>query len=104
MPQIVPDIEAMGGEGQTGVPLVAPIPIMVKLVWETASANCVSAGHGTGTAGQGQGNALGSKDGQGSTSNKKDPSSLQCFQCQGWGHMAQECATPARLLNQTRGD
>ena len=23
----------------------------------------------------------------------------QCFRCQGWGHMAQECATPAMQLN-----
>ena len=32
--QIVPGIEAVGGEGQTGVSLVTPIPIMVKLVWD----------------------------------------------------------------------
>ena len=38
------------------------------------------------------GNAQGSKDSQGDTSNRKDPSSLQWFRCQGWGHMAQECA------------
>ena len=69
---------------------------------QTASAHNVSTGHGTGTVGQGQGNAEGLKDGQGNASNK-DPSSLQCFQCQGWGHMARECATLANSLNQTRG-
>ena len=46
---------------------------------QTASACSVSAGCGTGTTGQSQGNAQGLKDGQGSISNKKDPSLLQCF-------------------------
>ena len=27
----------------------------------------------------------------------------QCFRCQGWGHMAQECATPAMQLNRQGG-
>ena len=27
----------------------------------------------------------------------------QCFRCQGWGHMAQECATPAMQLNREGG-
>ena len=57
-----------------------------------------------GTTGQSQGNAQGSKDGQGSLSNKKDPSSLQCFRCQGWGHMAWECSIPAKSWNQTGGN
>ena len=70
----------------------------------TATAQSVSAGHRTGTAGVVQGNAQGPKDGQGNASNKKDPSSLQCFWCQGWGHMAKECATPAKSLNQTGGN
>ena len=46
---------------------------------QTASACSVSAGCGTETTGQSQGNAQGPRDGQGSVSNKKDPSSLQCF-------------------------
>ena len=49
---------------------------------QTASAHSVSAGHGTGTAGQSQGDVQGPKDGQSSILNKKDPNSLQCFQCQ----------------------
>ena len=69
---------------------------------QTISAHSISAGHRTGTTGQSQGNAQGSKDNQGSTSNRKDTSSLQCFRCQGWGHMAWECATPAKTLNQSR--
>ena len=63
---------------------------------QTTSSHSASVGHGmrtTTTGGQGQ-NAQGSKDSKGSTSNRKDTSSLQCFRCQGWGHMAQECATP----------
>ena len=27
----------------------------------------------------------------------------QCFRCQGWGHMARECATPAMQLNREGG-
>ena len=71
---------------------------------QTTLAHSTSAGHRNGTTGQGQGNAQGPRDGQGNTSNKKDPSSLQCFQCQGWGHMAQQCATLAKSLNQNRGN
>ena len=70
---------------------------------QTASACSISTSHRTGTTGQSQGNAQGSKDTQGGTSNRKDTSSLQCFKCQGWGHMAWECATPAKTLNQSGG-
>ena len=37
------------------------------------------------------------------TTSKKESSSLQCFRCQGWGHMAQECATPSKSLNLAGG-
>ena len=30
-------------------------------------------------------------------------SSLQCYRCQGWGHMIRECATPAMQLNREGG-
>ena len=30
-------------------------------------------------------------------------SSLQCYRCQGWGHMARECTTPAMQLNREGG-
>ena len=29
----------------------------------------------------------------------RDSNTLQCFRCQGWGHMARECATPSKTLN-----
>ena len=64
---------------------------------QTISACSTYVGHGTGTTttgGQGP-NTQGSKEG---TSIRKDPSSLQCFRCQGWGHMVQECAIPAKTL------
>ena len=70
---------------------------------QTASVHSASVRHGTGTTttrGQ-RPNTQGSKEG---TSNRKDPSSLQCFRCQDWGHIAQECATPAKTLNQSGGN
>ena len=44
-------------------------------------------------------NSQGVKDKQEGTANRRDPSSLQCFRCQEWGHIAQECPTPAKTLN-----
>ena len=49
---------------------------------------------------QGRGNTQGPSGGQGA----KDPNSLQCFQCQGWSHMARDCATPANMFNKDRGN
>ena len=39
----------------------------------------------------------------GSTQGTRSSSSLQCYRCQGWGHMAKECATPAAQLNREGG-
>ena len=36
---------------------------------------------------------------QSSTQGARGSSSLQCYRCQGWGHMARECTTPAAPLN-----
>ena len=40
---------------------------------------------------------------QGGTQGNHGSSPLQCFRCQGWGHMARECATLATPLNQEGG-
>ena len=54
---------------------------------QAASTCSVCVGHSTGTTSTGsQGpNDQGSKEGM---SNRKEPISLHCFRCQGWGHMA----------------
>ena len=71
---------------------------------QTTSDYSISASCSTGTTSQGQEqSAQGSKASQGSTPNRKDPSSLQCFRCQGWGCKAQEYATLAKTLNQLGG-
>ena len=65
---------------------------------QAATACSTSVGCSTGTTStgsQGQ-NSQGSKEG---TSNRKEPSSLQCFRCQGLGHMAWKCATLDKSLN-----
>ena len=73
---------------------------------QTALVHSTSTGHGTGTTtsrDQGQ-STQGSKDKQEGTANRRDSSSLQCFRCQGQGHMAWECTTPAKILNQSEGE
>ena len=72
---------------------------------QTASVHSTPAGHSTGTTtsrDQGQ-NSQGAKNRWEGTASRKDPSSHQCFRCLGWGHMAWECPTPAKTLNQSRG-
>ena len=54
------------------------------------------------TASQSRGSTQASTGVQGNAQNAKDSSSLQCFRCQGWGHMARECATLAKPLNRDR--
>ena len=51
------------------------------------------------TASQDRGSTLAPTGAQGNAQNVKDSSGLQCFRCQGWGHMARECATLAKPLN-----
>ena len=41
--------------------------------------------------------------GQGNPQGARGSSSLQCYRCQGWGHMARECATPVAPLNREGG-
>ena len=40
---------------------------------------------------------------QSNTQGARGSSSLQCYRCEGWGHMARECATPTALLNREGG-
>ena len=40
---------------------------------------------------------------QSSTQGARGSSSLQCYRCQGWGHMARECTTPVAPLNREGG-
>ena len=55
------------------------------------------------TASEGRGSTQASTGAQGNAQNTKDPITLQCFRCQGWGHMARECATPSKQLNKDGG-
>ena len=50
-----------------------------------------------------KGNQIVQTNVQGSTQGAQSCSSLQCYWCQGWGHMARECATPAAPLNREGG-
>ena len=56
------------------------------------------------TASQDRGSIQMSTGTQGNAQNTKDPSTLQCFRCQGWGHMARECTTPSKPLNWDGGN
>ena len=70
---------------------------------QTTSTHSSSASSRVGTVPQGKWNTQRLNDGQGSVQNMEDPNSLQCFRCQGWGHMAGECTTPAKMLNRDGG-
>ena len=69
---------------------------------QTASTHGTSVGHSQSatSAGAPDSKAQGSTRGK---LGKKKPGSLQCFRCQGWGHMAWECATLAKSLNLAGG-
>ena len=73
---------------------------------QTAPDDSTPTGHGIGTTisgNKGQ-NSQGTNTRCEGTANRRDPNSLQCFRCQGWGNMAQECPTPATALNQSVGN
>ena len=50
-----------------------------------------------------KGNPTAQTNPQGNTQGARGSSSLQCYRCQGWGHMVRECATPVALLNREGG-
>ena len=50
-----------------------------------------------------KGNFNAQTNAQGNTQGARGSSSLQCYRCQGWGHMARECETPVAPLNREGG-
>ena len=66
---------------------------------QTTSAHSSSITNRAGVKSPCKGNQHAQNDVQGGTQGAQGSNSLQCFRCQGWGHMARECATPAALLN-----
>ena len=70
---------------------------------QTTSAHSSSITNKGGTKSPNKGNQHVHNGVQGGTQSNQGSSSLQCFRCQGWGHMARECATLATPLNQEGG-
>ena len=87
-----PRHRVMGGEGQTGKLLFTPTPTMVRPAWAKPP-----------LASPCKGNQNVQTNVQDSTQGAQSSSSLQCYRCQGWGHMARECTTPAVPLNREGG-
>ena len=71
---------------------------------QSTFAHSSSAASRVATASQSRGSTQALRSAQGNAQNMKDSSPLQCFRCQGWGHMARECATPAKPLNKDWGN
>ena len=70
---------------------------------QSTSACSSSAASRVATASQSRGSTQALTGAMGNAQNMKDPTTLQCFRCQGWGHMARECATLAKPLNKDGG-
>ena len=70
---------------------------------QSTSAHSSSAASRLATASQGSRSTQALAGAMGNAHNTKDPNTLQCFRCQGWGHMARECTTLAKPLNKDRG-
>ena len=95
----------MGEDGQTGTLLSAQAPTMVGLAWAKPLPSCSSSiTNRAGVKSPHKGNQHVQNGVQGGTQSNQGSNSLQCFRCQGWGHMARECATPAAPVKQGRGD
>ena len=70
---------------------------------QRTSAHSTSAARRVATASQSRGSTQALTGAPGNAQNTKDPNALQCFRCQGWGHMARECTTLAKPLNKDGG-
>ena len=70
---------------------------------QSTSAHSSSAASRVATASQSRGSTQAPTAAPSNAQNMKDPNALQCFRCQGWSHMARECATLAKLLNKDGG-
>ena len=70
---------------------------------QNTSAHSSSATSRIATASQSRWSTQAPTGAQGNAQNTKDSSALQCFRCQGWGHMARECATPSNKDRGTKG-
>ena len=71
---------------------------------QSTSAHSSSAASRVATASQSRGGTQALTGALGNAQNTKDSNALQCFRCQGWGHMARECTTLAKPLNQDGGN
>ena len=102
--QIVPGTGVVGEGKWTGTPLSAPAPTMVRLAWVKLLLFAVPPLTTREVLTFREGEICRCTDGtQGGAQSTRDSNTLQCFRCQGWGHMARECATLAKMLNKEGG-
>ena len=87
------------GQMDRNTPTCPSFPNGLTELGQTTSAHSSSTASWINTVPQQRGNTQTSNGIQNSDQNTRDPNAVQCFRCQGWGHMARECATPAKPLN-----
>ena len=102
MPQVVAGNVAVDGGAVVGVPPVTQTPTMAGADNPNPQLPMEWGVKVTGNLGGDQNNHGPNAKGKG-VARYKDPYSLQCFRCQGWGYMARECPTPVLALNQPGG-
>ena len=70
---------------------------------QTASIHSSSTTNRESTESQRRGNIWVQNSAQGGAQSTRDSNTLQCFRCQGWGHMTRECTTLAKMLGKDGG-